>query len=125
MYFCKNVSSIEMDDGKNTFLSLLKQKDNNILRDTLMLVNADQTDSGKIDVGISVIYPKCSTTGHSHKDKEEVYYIISGSGDMIIGEDTFPIKSGDAIYIPYGGLFHKTVNTDNTPMKYVWITNKR
>ncbi|WP_421657302.1 cupin domain-containing protein [Leptothermofonsia sp. ETS-13] len=36
---------------------------------------------------------------HSLKTTE-VYYILSGTGEMHINEETYPVEPGDAIYIP-------------------------
>lgn len=125
VYLCKNINDIKSDNGKGSFLSILSQLESNVIRDTLMLVTADETDSKKINVGVTVIYQGCTTNGHSHENMEEVYFVLEGRGKMIIGDHTFDIKAGDVFYIPYGGVFHKTENTDNIPMKYIWVTNSQ
>ena len=40
--------------------------------------------------------------GHVHDDHEEVYYIISGTGEIQVGDETRTFRDGDAIYIPIG-----------------------
>ena len=40
-----------------------------------------------------------TSTSHSLKTSE-VYYILSGTGEMHIGEEVQPVEPGDAIYIP-------------------------
>jgi mannose-6-phosphate isomerase-like protein (cupin superfamily) len=74
-------------------------------------------------MGYTVIYPTGSTTGHSHDDMEEVYYVISGEGVMVVGEDKFSIKAGDALYVP-PGEFHTTFQTGNLPLSVIWVTGK-
>jgi mannose-6-phosphate isomerase-like protein (cupin superfamily) len=39
---------------------------------------------------------------------EEVYYVVSGEGSMVVGDDEYPIKTGDALYVP-PGEFHTTI----------------
>jgi len=41
-----------------------------------------------------------AVTPHVHKDVEEVYYILEGSGEMRIGDEKRLVGAGDVIYIP-------------------------
>ena len=54
--------------------------------------------------------PGQATTPHHHAVTEEIYYILSGSAAMTLGEDTRPVGPGDAIAIP-PGLRHTIRNT--------------
>jgi mannose-6-phosphate isomerase-like protein (cupin superfamily) len=50
-------------------------------------------------------------TIEAHVDPmEEIYFILSGEGDMSVGEDTQRVKPGDAIWIP-PGFRHSLTNT--------------
>ena len=42
---------------------------------------------------------------------------------MQINEEVFPVKEGDAVYIP-AGSYHVTYNTGNVPMRFAWATFK-
>lgn len=42
------------------------------------------------------------TERHYHRQSEEIYFIISGTGTMEIDGETSPVKPGDAILIPAG-----------------------
>jgi mannose-6-phosphate isomerase-like protein (cupin superfamily) len=44
--------------------------------------------------------PGKSVSPHHHEVLEEVYYILEGSGQMTVGEETREVSAGDAIYIP-------------------------
>ncbi len=59
---------------------------------------------------------------HLHPNDQEVIYVISGEGVQTVGEDTpaFPIKAGDAVYIPANTL-HSTFNTTWQPLRLVVI----
>ena len=52
-----------------------------------------------INVNEGALAPGCRTEGGSHNDTE-LYYILSGSGDVWIGEDRIPAKLGDVLVIP-------------------------
>lgn len=43
-----------------------------------------------------VLHPR-SAIGYHLQKEDEVYYIISGSGEMQMNGKTFPVKAGDAI----------------------------
>ena len=74
-------------------------------------------------MGHTIIYPTGKTTGHAHEDMEEVYYILSGKGKMVVGEDEFPVQAGDAFYVPFGE-YHVTYNTGNQPLAILWVTGR-
>ncbi|MCD4740926.1 MAG: cupin domain-containing protein [Desulfobacteraceae bacterium] len=42
---------------------------------------------------------------------EEIYYILKGKGEMLVGKDTKEVKKGDAIFIPKGDV-HALLNND-------------
>ncbi len=35
-----------------------------------------------------------------HEDKEQTYFVVSGSGKVTVGDETASVKAGDLIYIP-------------------------
>jgi oxalate decarboxylase/phosphoglucose isomerase-like protein (cupin superfamily) len=52
---------------------------------------------------------------HYHTVPEEVYYVLKGSGEMILGEKRLKLKPGLAIYIP-PGMYHAPINTGKEPL---------
>ena len=60
----------------------------------------------------TVLYRNQSTRGHRHAGQEEVYFFVTGTGQMIVGdEDTEPFRvgAGDIVLIP-DGAFHRVIN---------------
>ena len=57
---------------------------------------------------------------HFHRETEEVYYILSGTGEMTVGDETEKVTAGDAVYIPVGNV-HTLKNTGNEPMKIMLV----
>ena len=41
-----------------------------------------------------------NTDYHSHQGTEQIYYILRGMGKMLLGEEKYPVREGDVIYIP-------------------------
>jgi mannose-6-phosphate isomerase-like protein (cupin superfamily) len=46
------------------------------------------------------VVPVGQTSAPHSLTTSEVYYILSGTGDMHIGDEVQPVEPGDAIYIP-------------------------
>ena len=123
MKYMLNVNDKPADIDVRSLRDHVKNREKTVLRDTYYLIEQGIAPSLALTMGQTVIYPTGSTTGHSHDDMEEVYYVISGEGEMVVGEDRFPIKTGDALYVPPGD-FHTTFQKGNLPLTIVWVTGK-
>ena len=60
----------------------------------------------------ATILPGCVTRLHKHVSSEELYYIMSGSGQMTLGKRIFSVTAGDTICIA-PGVRHQIKNTEN------------
>ena len=49
---------------------------------------------------------------HKHENTEQVYYILSGSGEVLFDNKRYPVKSGDSVYLP-SGVYHQMFNDMN------------
>ena len=47
---------------------------------------------------------------HHHTVPEEIYYVLKGRGEMILGEEKVILEPGTAVYIP-PGVVHGPLNT--------------
>ena len=59
-----------------------------------------------------------STTPHYHCHTEEIYYILSGTGQMLIGDQQRPVGPGDAVAIPPGAV-HQITNSGPQPLVFL------
>ena len=59
-----------------------------------------------------------STTLHYHPQSEEIYYILTGKGRMLLGDETAVVGPGDAVAIP-SGLVHQIVNVGREPLVFL------
>jgi uncharacterized cupin superfamily protein len=64
---------------------------------------------------------------HNHRVNEEMFFIIEGEGEVRIGEAVYPIRSGDIIACPPGGMetAHQIINTGTAELKYLAISTKQ
>jgi mannose-6-phosphate isomerase-like protein (cupin superfamily) len=60
--------------------------------------------------------PGGSTLLHRHRESEELYHIIAGSGRMTLGDEEFAIVPGDTLLIP-PGTAHCLHNTGSEPLR--------
>lgn len=123
MKFLVNVQDKAPDEDERSLRAHVCNRDKTVLRDTYFLVESEKGQSKKLNMGYTTIYPTGSTTGHTHSDMEEVYFVISGEGFMVVGEDEFEIKAGDGLYVP-PGVFHTTYQRGNMPLTVLWVTGK-
>lgn len=125
MKYVVNLESCEADIDPRSLRDRVKNRDKMVLRDTYYLINPAVVgcESRRLTLGHTTIYPTGSTTGHAHSDMEEVYYVVSGKGVMVVGEDRYEVSGGDALYVP-PGEFHTTEQRGNAPLVLVWVTCK-
>jgi mannose-6-phosphate isomerase-like protein (cupin superfamily) len=108
-------------EGGSSFAALLRQEGDEIRRDVFMLLNPEESSSRKIQVGMTIVYPGCSTRGHSHADREEVYFFTRGRGIMGADGEEWEVEAGDAFHVR-PGPFHTTRNPYDMPLEFFWIT---
>jgi mannose-6-phosphate isomerase-like protein (cupin superfamily) len=65
------------------------------------LLSADRTPTSEIVLGVAEIEPGESGEFRQHSHKHaEVYYILSGSGDVIISNKNYSIRAGTTVFFP-------------------------
>ncbi len=112
---------VMVEEGPSSFATLLRQEGDSIRRDVYMLIDPEDSASGRLQAGITIVYPGCSTKGHRHADREEVYHFTRGRGIMAVDGEEWQVKAGDTFYVK-PGAFHPTRNPYNMPLEFFWIT---
>jgi mannose-6-phosphate isomerase-like protein (cupin superfamily) len=69
-------------------------------------------------VSLAKLQPSLSYEPHEHKDHEEIYYIINGSGHIKIGDEIAKFREGDVIYIPEK-TSHSITNDGNEMVEFL------
>ena len=84
---------------------------------TNLLIGEINSDSKEISIQITDVEPNGMQFLHSH-EQEQCYYIISGTGLMIIDDQTKEVKEGDAVFIPSNST-HGIKNIGNNRLTYL------
>lgn len=91
-----------------------------ILRCAEMLADYKRKAPGVKFYHDNILPPGGSVGEHRHKNDEEIYIILDGSGVMKVDGRDEPVKSGD-ICITRTGHRHSLLNTGATPMRFLVI----
>lgn len=82
----------------------------------------------KLGYNITAVPPgKRAFPFHNHHVNEEMFFILQGTGEVRIGEQTYPVRSGDFIACPPGGKdrAHQIVNTGSGELRYLAVSTKQ
>jgi uncharacterized cupin superfamily protein len=81
----------------------------------------------KLGYNITAIAPgKRAYPFHNHHINEEMFFVLSGSGEIRIGSETFLIKQGNVIACPCGGpeTAHQIINTGTEELRYLGVSTR-
>jgi uncharacterized cupin superfamily protein len=81
----------------------------------------------KLGYNITAVPPgKSAFPFHNHHVNEEMFFVLQGTGEVRIGEQTYPLRAGDIVACPPGGVdkAHKMVNTGTEELRYLAVSTK-
>ena len=91
-----------------------------VVKDNETYVLKDNTTLKNLVVSSTDLKPHQSTRGHRHEGQEEVYYFVSGTGQMELDGRKFNVQGGDVVLIE-DGVFHRVHNPNNSPLYFVCV----
>jgi mannose-6-phosphate isomerase-like protein (cupin superfamily) len=94
-----------------------------LMRDNEVYKVYDLPELEDIEISLTELHPRESTTGHSHKEIDEVYIFIKGGGTMEVGKKTIKVKSGDMVPVKAGD-FHRVHNRGEKTLNFWTIFEK-
>lgn len=60
---------------------------------------------------------------HRHHGKDELFFVLSGTGEYRVGDRRLPIRAGDCIGAPAGGEAHQLINSSDGELRYIAFAN--
>ena len=88
---------------------VIKDNETYLLKDNKTLNNLVLSSTG--------LKPGQSTRGHKHEGQEEVYYFVSGVGEMELDDKRLAVQGGDVVLIE-DGVFHRVHNKSKSHELY-------
>ncbi len=89
-------------------------------RRTQNLVNgASPIEARNFSMGYVTLDPRGGQGPWHDQESGEVYFIISGTGEMCLGEERQTVRTGQAVSIP-PGVYHQLTNPGDEPLTMVY-----
>jgi len=80
-----------------------------VKRETDVYTVIDNAFLPNLTLSKTILHPNQKTSGHVHDDLDEVYFFISGTGQIKLDDDFIDVEQGSVILIK-GGIFHQVFN---------------
>lgn len=89
-----------------------------------ILVDEQTANANEITFGHSRYEPKTSIhKKHTHRNAEEIIYILSGRGVAGVNDQETVVTSGDTIWVPKGAV-HWFSNPFDEPCEFIFLYTK-
>ncbi|MGA2986571.1 MAG: cupin domain-containing protein [Terriglobia bacterium] len=85
----------------------------------LMLLPRDVT--GSCEVVLENVAVGESTPPNAHPTFQQIYVVLSGEGELTIGDETRRVSAPAVAFIPINTL-HRVMNTGKSELRYLYVT---
>ncbi len=79
-----------------------------------------QADVEGWSVGMTILPPGKSSSFHSHDVECETWIIVSGEGEVRVGEERELVGPESVVFLPRN-IKHQIINTGQEPLRMFWI----
>ena len=85
------------------------------------VLGGDGTTGRSLTAGVAEVAPGAPdrTVVHRH-DPDELYFVLGGTGAVLVGEDEFPVEAGSTVFVP-GGAWHSARNTGDDVLRILYV----
>lgn len=78
-----------------------------------------QEDVDNLKAGITIL-PSSSQSNRAKHEDGELFYVVSGSGRITVGDDEYALRPGTTVWVP-PNVFHQLINSSAESMKVLWV----
>ena len=80
---------------------------------------ASPIQAKSFSMGYVTLEPRGGQVPWHNQEQEEVYFVVSGVGEMCVGGERETLRSGEAAYIP-PGEYHQITNLGHEPLVLIY-----
>ena len=85
--------------------------------------------TGSISTGLrhgTIAAGACGPPPHVHSAEHEIFVVLEGSGEIVLGDETFPVRAGSVVGRPAGtGVAHQLRAGADGPLRFLaWSTRE-
>lgn len=102
-------------------MKIIKRNDTEIINGSCGRIQ-EMFDSEKLSIAYVEVTENFKP--HMHNEMEEVYYILGGSGILIVEDERYAIEKDDIVPIPKG-KFHSIELATSEPLRLLAITTPK
>jgi uncharacterized cupin superfamily protein len=120
-----NIADIELESRPAAFAATGPAADR---YDARMARIGPRIGAQQLGYNVTAVPPgKRAFPAHSHRVNEEMFFVLHGAGEVHIGKDVYPLRVGDFIACPAGGVetAHQIVNTGTEELRFLAVSTKR
>ena len=77
-------------------------------------------ETSRLNVTHVRIHPGETVPAHTHHDEDQVYYVVTGTGFVVLDSVRTDVAAGSSVLIPLG-TEHAITNTGTEPLDYVFF----
>ena len=77
-------------------------------------------ETARLNVTHVRIHPGDTVPAHTHHDEDQVYYVVSGAGFVVLDGERTEVSTGSSVLIPMG-TEHEITNTGTDVLDYVFF----
>jgi mannose-6-phosphate isomerase-like protein (cupin superfamily) len=84
------------------------------------LITPESCGSERMVTGLWRLYPGHESEPDIHPDADEIYYVVSGEGKLVLGDEAYTVRQGMTVFIP-ANVHHQSFNHGDEDLVYYYI----
>ena len=85
------------------------------------VLGGDGTRGRSLTAGVAEVEPGAPDRTFVHRhDPDELYFVLAGSGAVLVADQEFPVSAGSTVFVP-GGAWHSARNTGDEVLQILYV----
>lgn len=89
-------------------------------RNVCPLITEDSCGSDRMLTGLWRLHPGHESDPDIHPQEDEIYYVVSGEGKLVMGGEAYAVRKGMTVFIP-ANVPHQSFNDGDEDLVYYFI----